>query len=741
MPASVALARQVPLAAQIGLVAGVYFLAARLSLALAIPPGYASAVWPPSGIALAAALALGWRVWPGIWIGAALANVMVESSPLSAGLIASGNTLEALVGAGLVRRHVGDVGRFERAEDVVRFILACALAAVVAATVAAFALHLHEMAPDERLRTWWTWWQGDATGMIIVAPLILSWAAGDEAPWPAQKKREAAAFGALLAMAVAAISADGASSFAPFSLTFVALPFILWAAFRFGQREVTSAIAVVCAVAVGYVLERRELFATVPLNELLLMLLTFISMVVTTGLVLVTALSRRTRAAETLRMRSEIARWQVRIYTHYDPLTGLANGVLFRERLARFVEVAAQHGTAAVVAVVDIERFKIINDALGRGVGDELLRQVAARLRQNAFGSLVARIDGVQFAVAWFAFDGAGKAMVDAEEHLARWFDEPFAVDGHEFRLSGRIGVALLPEHGDAPEALFQRAELALKKAKASGERCLLFSPTMAERVAEKLLLENKLRRALERDEFVLHYQPKVDLDSRRIVGVEALIRWQSPEAGLVGPIYFIPLLEETGQIVEVGTWAMRRALRDQAAWAAAGVGVPRVAVNVSSIQLRQRNFVDLVGAVVGAGPATIDFEITESRIMEDVEANIEKLRRVRELGIDIAIDDFGTGYSSLAYLARLPVQVLKIDRTFIVKMLEDEEAMALVQTIISLARTLKLTVIAEGVETEEQADMLAMLRCDQVQGYYVSKPVPADEIAALLKKAEPGFN
>ncbi|HWI39743.1 MAG TPA: EAL domain-containing protein, partial [Burkholderiales bacterium] len=648
--ASRPIARQVPLAAQIGLVAAAYFIAARLSLALAIPPGYATAVWPPSGIALAAALALGWRIWPGIWIGAALANVMVESSALSAGLIASGNTLEALVGAELLRHQVGDPGRFERAEDVVRFILGCALAAVVAATVAALALNGHDMEPAQWLRTWWTWWQGDSAGMIIVAPLILSWLAGSEAPWPAQKKREAVAFAALLAIAVAAISADNASSFAPFSLTFVALPFILWAAFRFGQREVTSAIAVVCAVAVWYVLERRELFATVPLNELLLMLLTFISMVVTTGLVLVTALSRRTRTTEALRERGDMVQSQVRKYTHYDPLTGLANGRLFRERLARFVEVAAEHATGAAVAVVDIERFKIINDALSRDTGDELLRQVAARLRRNAFGSLVARIDGVQFAVAWFAFDGAGKAMVDAEEHLARWFDEPFAVGGQEFRLSARIGVALLPEHGNAAEALFQRAELALKKAKASGERCLLFSPTMAERVAEKLLLENKLRRALERDEFVLHYQPKVDLDSRRIVGVEALIRWRSPEAGIVGPIYFIPLLEETGQIVEVGTWAIRRAMRDQAAWAAAGVRAPRVAVNVSSIQLRQRNFVDLVGALVGAGPATIDFEITESRIMEDVEANIEKLRRVRELGVEIAIDDFGTGYSSLAY-------------------------------------------------------------------------------------------
>ncbi|HET7672697.1 MAG TPA: EAL domain-containing protein [Burkholderiales bacterium] len=734
MPSSGALARKLPLAVQVAIVAGVYFIAARLSLALAIPPGYATAVWPPSGIALAAALALGWRIWPGIWLGAALANVMVESSALPAALIASGNTLEALAGAALIRRHVGDPGRFERAEGVVGFILACALSAAIAATVAAAALQGHTQGPDELLRIWWTWWQGDATGMIVVAPLILSWAAPAGAPWPARRKLEAAAFAALLAFTVAAIAADRTSAFAPFSLTFVALPFILWAAFRFGQREVTSAIAVVCAVAIGYVIERRELFAGVALNELLLMLLTFISMVVTTGLVLVTALSGRARSAEALRVRHQTLQSQVRRHTHYDALTGLPNALLFRERLARFLEVAARHGTGVAVAVVDIDRFKTINEALGREAGDELLREMARRLSRNAFGGLVARIDGVQFAVAWFAFDGAGAAERDAEARLARWFGAPLAIGGHEFRLSGRAGLALFPDHGAAPDALFMHAESALKSAKAAGERYLFFAPTMQERLAEKLALENRLRRALEREEFVLHYQPKLDLDSRRIVGVEALIRWRSPDAGLVAPMEFIPLLEETGLIVEVGMWVIRRAMRDQAAWAAAGARAPRVAVNVSSIQVRQRNFVELLRAEVGAGPAAIDLEITESHIMEDVEVNIGKLERLRELGVGIAIDDFGTGYSSLAYLARLPVQILKIDRTFIVRMLDDEDAMALVQTILSLARTLGLTVIAEGVETEEQAEVLATLRCDQVQGYYVSPPRPADEIAALLR-------
>ncbi len=740
MPASGALVRAVPYAIQVGLIAGAYFLAARLSLALAIPPGYATAVWPPSGIALAAALLLGRHIWPGIWLGAALANVMVESSVVAAVVIATGDTLEALVASALIQRHAGNPGRFEHGEDVVKFIVLCALSAAIAATVAGLALAAaHPAAWQDGLRGWWTWWQGDATGMIIVAPLILSWSVGSADAWPPQRKREAAGFALLLALAVAAIAAGNASTYAPFSLTFVTLPFILWAAFRFGQREVTTAIAVACAVAVWYVLERPHLFDTVPLNELLLMLLTFISMVVTTGLVLVTALSARARTAEALRSQSDDLASQVRQYAFYDPLTGLANRVLLRERLAQLMAGALDGGTPVAVAVVDIDRFKTINDALGRQAGDELLQQVAARMSADPAGSMVARVDGVHFAVAAPVAYGEGEVASIMEEKLARWFGAPYRVGGDELRLSASMGVAFFPADSSEPDTLFMHAETALKKAKAAGERYLFYAPEMSERVAEKLALENGLRRALEREEFVLHYQPQVDIDSRKIAGVEALLRWRSPERGLVPPAQFIPLLEETGLILEVGSWALRRAMLDQEAWRAEGVPVPRVSVNVSSIQLRQRNFVERVQAALGPGVASIDLEITESRVMEDIDAGIPKLRRLRDLGMGIIIDDFGTGYSSLAYLAKLPAQVLKIDRSFIARMLEDEDAMALVQAIVALARALKLNVVAEGVETEEQADMLATLRCDQMQGYFISVPRPREEITALLRSARPG--
>jgi EAL domain-containing protein (putative c-di-GMP-specific phosphodiesterase class I) len=244
------------------------------------------------------------------------------------------------------------------------------------------------------------------------------------------------------------------------------------------------------------------------------------------------------------------------------------------------------------------------------------------------------------------------------------------------------------------------------------------------------------MRLALERVEFVLHYQPKVDMDLKTLRGAEALIRWQSPELGLVPPMKFIPLLEETGLILQVGAWALARAAMDHRAWFERGLKPPRIGVNVSAIQLRQRDFVATVehSILEGLAPAAIDLEITESLVMEDIKTTIGKLNDVRKLRVGVAIDDFGTGYSSLAYLAQLPIETLKIDRSFVVSMLEDANNAALVQTIISLAHSLRLNVVAEGVETEEQANFLRLLRCDQLQGYFFSKPLPAAEFAAFLE-------
>ncbi len=420
---------------------------------------------------------------------------------------------------------------------------------------------------------------------------------------------------------------------------------------------------------------------------------------------------------------------------YYDSLTGLANRSLFHERLVQYVSAAQSEKSKLAVAVVDVDRFKIINDSLGRQAGDELLRHIAERIERHAGPIRMARISADRFAIVRTGVSSESEVARLVEQWLAECFGPPYAVGGTELRVSAKAGIALFPNDGADADALFQNAEAALKKAKATGERYLFHTQQMTERIGEKLALENKLRQALEKEEFVLHYQPMVDTATRRIDSVEALIRWQSPELGLVPPMQFIPLLEETGLILEVGAWALRRAVLDHRNWKDGGLPAPRISVNVSPIQLRKRDFVATVEEALkfGALPPGIDLEITESLVMEDIEANTKKLEAVRVLGVSIAIDDFGTGYSSLGYLAKLPVQSLKIDRSFIITMLHDPNVMTLVSTIVSLAHSLHLKVVAEGVDAEEQAETLKRLGCHEMQGYLISKPVPFAEMTVLL--------
>jgi diguanylate cyclase (GGDEF)-like protein len=425
--------------------------------------------------------------------------------------------------------------------------------------------------------------------------------------------------------------------------------------------------------------------------------------------------------------------------SYYDALTGLPNRALFHERLRQQLHDAARTGDRVALKILDIERFKTINDGIGRQAGDALLLEVVRRLNKVGPGdSWCARLGGDQFAIVTPDVESEEELAVLTGRRFGATFGAPFPVGSTELRISARMGIAVFPSDGSDTDTLLRNAEAALKKAKGSGERFLFYRREMTERIAEKLSLESQLHRALENEEFVLHYQPKIDAASRRIVGLEALIRWQNPELGLVPPIKFIGLLEETGLILDVGSWALRRAALDHRAWAEAGLRPPKVAVNLSAIQLRQRNFVRTLEQAIrdGLSPTGIDLELTESVVMEDIQASMEKLIEVRRLGVGIAVDDFGTGYSSLAYLARLPVETLKIDRSFVKAMDDDSTARTLVQTIISLAHSLRLKVVAEGVETESQATLLLELGCDQMQGYLFAKPLAVAELLTFLRRA-----
>lgn len=424
---------------------------------------------------------------------------------------------------------------------------------------------------------------------------------------------------------------------------------------------------------------------------------------------------------------------------YYDSLTGLANRTLFTERLTQFVSTARHTRTKFALVVADPKRFESINASHGRHIGDLVLKQLAERFAE-CVGSAneVARIGPDQFAAVLLDVKADDDVNSKVDEWWDRWLGAPFVADGHEFRLSAKAGIALYPSDGADATILLRNAESALRKAKATDDTNQFYTLHLSERVAEQLGLEHRLQRALADNEFVLHYQPKVDLDSRQLMGVEALIRWQSPELGLVPPLKFIPLMEETGMIVEAGAWALAQAMRDRRRWQQLELDAPRVAVNVSTAQLRKHDFVDKVTQILQLGgngaDHGIDIEVTESLIIGDVSGNIAKLTAIRDLGVTIAVDDFGTGYSSLSYLAKLPVAFLKIDRSFISTMLDDASAMTLVSTIISLAHSLHLGVVAEGVELEEQAKFLRLLGCDQMQGYLISKPLSFDDMTIYLR-------
>jgi len=425
---------------------------------------------------------------------------------------------------------------------------------------------------------------------------------------------------------------------------------------------------------------------------------------------------------------------------YYDGLTGLPNRHLFREQMDQLVQTARLSGARLALLALDLRRFTSVNASLGRHGGDLLLKAVAERLKLGLGDSgLIARITGNVFVLALREVQNEADIAHFMEHCYVECLDRPFELLGEQVRLSARIGIAMHPGDGRDSEELLKNAEAALKNAKQRSERYLFYSPEMNARVAGQLKLENDLRDALPKEQFVLYYQPRFDLASGVIVGLEGLIRWIHPERGMVSPGEFIPLLEETGMIAEVGGWALKRAALDHAAWCAAGLKPPRIAVNVSQVQLRGKDFVDYVkDALAGVEKAAerIDIEITESMLMEDIEGTIGKLQALRSMGLHIAVDDFGTGYSSLSYLARLPIDSLKIDRSFVVQMNKGPEQMAIVSTVISLGRALNLKVVAEGVETEEQANLLRLLRCDEAQGYLYARPASAEETEKLLQSA-----
>ncbi len=426
---------------------------------------------------------------------------------------------------------------------------------------------------------------------------------------------------------------------------------------------------------------------------------------------------------------------QLQSLVHYDSLTRLPNRQLLLDRLTQAIAQATRQESLVGLLLLDLDRFKLVNDTLGHEFGDKLLADVALRVNDCIRDSdTLARLGGDEFVVVLNGIIGAQDAAKVARKIIDR-LSKPVVIEGHEVFVTTSIGISLFPNDGMDKNALITNADLAMYRAKEEGRNHFQFyTYGMNASTVEQLSLENDLRRAIERDELLLHYQPQIRLPDRRVIGVEALVRWQHPELGLVPPARFIPIAEETGLIVPIGQWVLQTACAQAKEWLDSGMPPVVVSVNMSSRQFHQEDMLRTVTDALeesGLSADLLSLEITESSLMKNPEDAVVTLCLLHNMGIGIAIDDFGTGYSSLGHLKRFPLQALKIDRSFISDVTENPEDAAIVRAILAMAHSLNLKVVAEGVELEKQLEFLEDAGCDEIQGFLISKPVPAADFAA----------
>jgi diguanylate cyclase (GGDEF)-like protein/PAS domain S-box-containing protein len=426
----------------------------------------------------------------------------------------------------------------------------------------------------------------------------------------------------------------------------------------------------------------------------------------------------------------------------YDALTGLPNRYMFDDRMQQAIAEAARTDSELALFFIDLDNFKHLNDTLGHPVGDALLGQIVARLTPHVPpGATLARWGGDEFSVI---VPGVGRRaqVIAIGRQLLGALEAPFTLQARELFITASVGISCYPRDGDDATTLLRHADSAMYRAKASGRNAVqCYAPEMSDRALLRLDLEHALRGALARREFVLHYQPKINAATREVTGLEALLRWQHPERGLVPPAEFIPLAEENGMIVSLGGWVLEECCRQAATWRDMGLPPVRIAVNVSALQFERDDFVEQVATLLTRhelAPEWLELEVTEGVVMQDIEKVVRRLGALRDLGLWVSIDDFGSGYSSLSYLRRMPVDILKIDRSFVRDLSRTAQDMrdpiALLEAIITLAHALKLVVVAEGVETDEQFALLREMGCDHMQGYLFARPMPAERILALLR-------
>lgn len=842
---------RLPTPALLVLVGLAYFAVAKLGLSFSEGNAIVSAVWPPSGVALAAAIVFGPRVAPAIFLAAVLSNATGDSTVPTAIGIATGNAVAAVTGALLLAR-VGFEPTLRRMRDVIALaILGAAVSTAVNATIGTTTLLVAGVAdPDNLWAFWRVWWLGDLTGVLLVAPPLLLLLTAHRSRRSGRRDAARIAEASLLAAALVAVMLIVLNQ--GVTLAFPIFPLIVLAAMRFGQAGAVTSAFVVSAIAVAYTANGEGPFTGGAPDMDLLRAQVFVGLAALTGL-LVAAMRSEWERAEDALARLEVSEhalaeaqqlarigsweWEVdtdrvvwsdelyRIYgiepdgfdgrygnylehVHpddrglvggeiarvlrepgpfrfehrvirpdgevrivdgrgrvvvgadgrvermlgttqdvteqraaeqllehqalHDPLTGLPNRALFLDRLQHALTRARRPGSSLAVYFCDVDDFKDVNDSLGHDAGDELLVALPPRLREGLrAGDTVARFGGDEFVILCEDLDSEGEAIRIAER-IGAAFALPFELDGRPHHLSVSVGVVFV-KGGEAGAAeVLRDADAAMYRAKGGGKgRFELFDAQMRASLVARLQTEADLRRALENGELRLHYQPVADLADGRLVGAEALVRWQHPERGLLAPAEFIAIAEDSGLIAPLGAWVLEEACRQALAWG----GGRFVSVNLSPRQLSHSDVPALLEralAETGVDPALLELEITENVLMEQSAGALATLRQLKAMGVRLMLDDFGTGWSSLAYLKRFPLDGLKIDREFVDGLGSEPEDTAIVAAVLSMAAALELDVIAEGVETEAQLAWLRERGCGLAQGFLLGRPMPAQELAAL---------
>ncbi|MES9872031.1 MAG: EAL domain-containing protein [Candidatus Sedimenticola sp. 6PFRAG7] len=829
-----------------------YFVCARLSAELPALETAASPLWFASGIALAGMLKHGYRIWWSIFI-AVILDALLREIPLPASLgMAASATLEALLACWLMNRFSHTEYILTETRTVMLFILMCVLLAPVSGAALGTLSLWTGGAIDQTsaLNTFITWWSGDAAGILLVTPLALNWTL-KFTHWPPLKYLEAIALGIATLLVFHYVFGSGLPvKLHNYPLTFMPVPLLVWALFRFGYPVTMSTLIALAVLSMLGTSAGFGAFYLGNINESLVLLQIYIGIMGFTTLIAKSSIEERQQIQDKLSLAGEVIEytpdaviitdargtilaanpafykhtghskdeienqpvgilksghhdkeyyadildqlktlgsWQgevwnrqkngeilpewlsisavrsadgtvtnyIGVYTdiarqkqiqerihrlaYYDMLTGLPNRQLFHDRLEQAVNYAGRYSHHMALFFMDLDRFKNINDTLGHATGDKVLGLAAQRL-QGCLRNVdtLGRMGGDEFLIILQELKEDFDSVLVAEKIL-RTFKEPLQLDGHELFLTPSIGVALFPRDGDNPSDLLKHADAAMYRAKSlGGNNFQFFSSEMAEPFKWNLAVENALRQGAEQNAIKLLYQPQFDLQTGAIIGLEALSRWHHPELGSVSPENFIKVAENTGLIHKLGLQTLHNACKQLELWEQSGIEGLTLAVNVSTVQLKQRDFIEHVAQILDSTKTPhnrLELELTETSLMENAEFMEMALEELSNLGLQIAVDDFGTGYSSLSYLKKLPIDRLKIDKSFIDDLPDSSNDAAICCAIIALGHSLNLRVLAEGVETEPQMEFLRKENCDEMQGYLLGKPVTGEEVIEMIRQ------